>query len=148
MNSTPDHPTEPDQPGSPVPHAPGAPVPPAPPEHPPAAPQPGPPPPVPPSPQPPPPEPRGLFGLSFGWGVLAGFGAGVVLEVVAVLVWLSGGEQWRFFVGSGLLAVIALGGIGLLVWRPGRAIGTGMLCSIAIAPIVLFGVCVAVMGNY
>ncbi|KQZ06588.1 hypothetical protein ASD19_12715 [Microbacterium sp. Root53] len=96
----------------------------------------------------PPPEPRGLFGLSFGWGVLAGFGAGVVLEVVAVLVWLSGGEQWRFFVGSGLLAVIALGGIGLLVWRPGRAIGTGMLCSIAIAPIVLFGVCVAVMGNY
>ena len=100
------------------------------------------------------PPPR-LFGWPFGAWIGIGLGLGILIPV-AVFFLANAVEQavTGYSTGAAItyaliaFAVVAVAGIVCMFWAQTRGLGTGLLISIAAAPIVIFGVCVAIISGF
>ncbi|MBO3663397.1 hypothetical protein [Microbacterium stercoris] len=100
------------------------------------------------------PPPR-LFGWPFGAWIGIGLGLGILIPV-AVFFLANAVEQAvnGYSTGAAItyaliaFAVVAIAGIVCMFWAQTRGLGTGLLISIAAAPIVIFGVCVAIISGF
>lgn len=92
-------------------------------------------------------------GWPFGVWVIVGLGLGLLLPVAALFgtVWLRTDRPDLFAaldpLGAGLaaFAAVALAGIVCMISSRARGLGTGLLISVAATPLVLLGVCVALV---
>ena len=105
----------------------------------------------------PPPRVRRLWGWPFGAWIAVGIGLGILLPVALFFAANAidsavHGYSTGSALGYALFAyvAVAVGGILRMVWSQTRGLGAGLLISVAAAPIVVFGVCVAMMsaGGY
>jgi len=97
------------------------------------------------------PAPR-LWGWSFGAWVAVGIALGIVLPVALFFVANAIDAALNDYssgiaLGYALIAmvVVAVAGIVCMFFARTRGLGTGLLISVAATPIIVFGVCVAVL---